>query len=478
MPARSIKDPIRRVLTTSEQAVEPDAEELVKKTTRQSSTSAAGTPKAGRSSVDEALAKRGPIGLLQVLGPGLITGASDDDPSGISTYAQVGSQYGTGLLWMALITYPLMAAVQEMCARIALHTGVGLGVTLRKKFPTWLVALCIIALVVANTVNLGADLGAVAAGGELLSRDHIHANWLIVPAALLIIGLQLFTSYATIFRLFKYLSLALFAYVITVFIVHPPLVATLIATVIPHVQWDTGFVTAVVAVLGTTISPYLFFWQASSEVDEMKAAGALTRSARRGVSRKELRAARFDIMVGMGFSQLVMYCIILTSATVLHAHGQTNIQTAQEAANALQPIAGQFAFILFAAGMIGTGLLAVPILSGSAAYALKEFMNISGSLAVKFHYRPTFYVIIIAATAVGAALNFDGVNPVAALFIAAVINGVVAPPLLLLIVLLASDRKIMGAHVSGKLSQSLTWMATAAMTAAALVLGITLLRQT
>jgi Mn2+/Fe2+ NRAMP family transporter len=266
--------------------------------------------------------------------------------------------------------------------------------------------------------------------------------------------------------------------VITVFIVHPPLVATLIATVIPHVQWDTGFVTAVVAVLGTTISPYLFFWQASSEVDEMKAAGALTRSARRGVSRKEVRAARFDIMVGMGFSQLVMYCIILTSATVLHAHGQTNIQTAQEAANALQPIAGQFAFILFAAGMIGTGLLAVPILSGSAAYAVKEFMNISGSLAVKFHYRPTFYLIIIVATAVGAALNFDGVNPIAALFITAVINGVVAPPLLLLIVLLASDRKIMGAHVSGKLSQSLTWMATAAMTAAALVLGITLLRQT
>jgi Mn2+/Fe2+ NRAMP family transporter len=285
----------------------------------------------------------------------------------------VGSQFGFGLLWTALFTFPLMAAVQEMCARIALHTGVGLGVSLRRKFPTWLVGSCILALLIANTINIGADLSAVAAGGALLTHGTVESIWLVVPVALLILGLQLFANYTTIFRIFKWLTLALFAYVITAFFAHPHLGAVLKATVVPHVEFSSDFITAIVAILGTTISPYLFFWQASSEVDEMKAAGLTTQAQRRGVKLSELRAARTDIFIGMMFSNVVMYFIILTSAAVLHAHGKTNVQTADQAASALAPLAGQYAFILFSLGMIGTGLLAIPILSGSAAYALKEF---------------------------------------------------------------------------------------------------------
>src|SRR5437879_5526439 len=302
-----------------------------------------------------------------ILGPGLITGASDDDPSGIGTYSQVGSQFGFGLLWTALFTFPLMTAVQELCARIALQTGVGLGVSLRRKFPTLLVAIAVLGLLIANTINVGADLGAVAAGGELLSRGAIHAIWLIVPVALLIIGMQLFATYATIFKIFKWLTLALFAYVITAIFAHPPLVEVLRATLIPHLELSKDFIMALVAVLGTTISPYLFFWQASSEVDELRAAGATTPlTGRRGLRLKELQAARLDIFIGMAFSNLVMYFIILTSAAVLHAHGKTNVETASQAAAALAPLAGPFAFVLFSLGIIGSGLLAVPILAASA----------------------------------------------------------------------------------------------------------------
>jgi NRAMP (natural resistance-associated macrophage protein)-like metal ion transporter len=405
-----------------------------------------------------------------LLGPGLITGASDDDPSGIGTYSQVGSQFGLGMLWTAVFTFPLMASVQELCARIALHTGVGLGVSLRRRFSNWLVAPAILAMLIANTINLGADLGAVAMGGSLLSRGMIPAAWLIVPVAVLIIALQFFTTYTVIFKAFKYLTLALFAYVVTVFLVHPDVVSVLKATLVPHIELTGDFITALVAVLGTTISPYLFFWQASSEVDEMKAAGQQTEKERRGTTAKELHAARFDILVGMFFSQVVMYCIILTSAAVLHAHGKTEIQTAQDAAQALAPLAGPFAFVLFAAGLIGTGLLAIPILSGSAAYALKEFGNFKGGLAVKPQYRPTFYGIILASTLIGVLMNFLHVDTIKALFLTAVINGMVAPPLLILIVLLGSDRRVMADQVSGRLSKGLTWAAAALMSVAAAAL--------
>lgn len=464
-------DPIRS-LATDGVVRDPDANELLKGDLGDSSAEA--TPSAGRTSVEDAI-RQGPLGFLQLLGPGLITGASDDDPSGIGTYSQVGSQYGLGLLWMAPFTFPLMASFQELCARIALQTGVGLGVSLRKKFPTWIIGICLFAMVIANTINLGADLGAVAAGISLLTKGRVASIVFIVPVGLLILGLQLFTSYRVIFKAFKFLTLALFSYVITVFIAHPDLVSTIKATVVPHLELNSGFVTAVVAVLGTTISPYLFIWQASAEVDEMKAAGVTSRSDRRGVNRKELRAARVDIMIGMAFSQIVMYAIILTSATVLNAHGQTNIQSAQDAANALQPLAGPAAFVLFAAGMIGTGLLAIPILSGSAAYAVKEFFGMRGNLAIKPQYRPTFYAVIVAATIIGAVMNFTNLDPIKALFYSAVLNGLVAPPLMFFIVLLGSDRAVMKSKVSGRVSKTLTWIATAAMALAAIALVYTLI---
>jgi NRAMP (natural resistance-associated macrophage protein)-like metal ion transporter len=414
-------------------------------------------------------------GWLRVLGPGLVTGASDDDPSGIGTYAQVGSQFGYGMLWTALFTTPLMIAIQELCARIALTTGVGLGVSLRRKFPPSLVGIAILALIAANTINVGADLGAVAAGGSLLSRGHVPALWLVAPAAALILGMELLGTYGLIFSTFKWLTVALFAYVLTAFLAHPSLIQLLGATFIPRVQVSPEYLTGLVAVLGTTISPYLFFWQACSEIDEMAAAGLTTEAARRGATRREISDARVDVFTGMFFSQAVMYFIILTSAVVLHAHGTTTIQTADQAASALAPLAGQFAFVLFAAGLIGSGLLAIPILTGSAAYAVKEFAGLPGGLAERPRFRPTFYAIIVLATLVGVAINFLQINPIRALVITAVVNGVIAPPLMALIVLLGSDRQVMGRRVSGRLSKILTWGATAAMGLAAIGLAITAL---
>jgi NRAMP (natural resistance-associated macrophage protein)-like metal ion transporter len=464
-----IQDPILSAVTPEP---EPPAQETLKEGAASELTDV-GTPAAGRSTLEEAR-RKGPLGYLQLLGPGLITGASDDDPSGIGTYAQVGSQFGYGLLWTALFTFPLMSAVQEMCARIALHTGVGLGVSLRRKFPSWMVGIAVLGLFIANTINVGADLGAVAAGGELLSRGAIKALWLLVPVALLILGMQFFATYALIFKTFKWLTLALFAYVISAFFAHPDLQQVVRSTFIPHLEPSKDFIMALVAVLGTTISPYLFFWQASSEVDEMRAARA--GGARPGRLRhSELKAARLDITIGMAFSNLVMYFIILTSAAVLHAHGKTDIQSAEQAAAALEPLAGPFAFAIFAVGMIGAGLLAIPILSGSAAYALKEFLGIRGSLATKPRYRPTFYAILALATLAGVAMNFFHLDPIRALFITAVINGVVAPPLLVLILLLGRDRSIMQKHASGRLSLILTGIAAAFMALAAIAMFATML---
>lgn len=432
--------------------------------------SAAGTPPAGRSALKEAR-RGGVLGLLQILGPGLITGASDDDPSGIGTYSQVGSQFGFGMLWMAPFTFPLMAAIQELCGRIALQTGVGLGIALKRKYPAWLVGACILALFAANTINIGADLGAVATGGSMLSRGVVPELWLVAPVAALLLAAQLFFSYRLIFNTFKWLTLALFAYIVTGLVAHPDALTLIKATVVPHVELSNAFVTAMVAVLGTTISPYLFFWQASSEVDEMRAFGRHSEAARRGgVKRAELKEARIDILVGMFFSQLVMYFIIFTTATVLHAHGKMNVQTGQQAAAALAPFLGPFAYVAFAIGMIGTGLLAIPILSGSAAYAIKDFLGLHGGLGVKASYRPTFYGILALATLVGLAINFLHIDPIRALFYTAVINGVVAPPLMFLIVLLGSDRRYMRDQVSGRLSITLTWIGTATMTVAALLM--------
>jgi Mn2+/Fe2+ NRAMP family transporter len=287
--------------------------------------------------------------------------------------------------------------------------------------------------------------------------------------------MQLRLSYSIIFRCFKYLTLALFAYVITAIIVHPQLWATVKATFIPHIEFNKDFLGIVVAILGTTISPYLFFWQSSSEVDEMKAAGATTEQERRGTTRKELRAARIDVFIGMLFSQLVMYCIILTSGTVLHSSGHTGIQTAQQAAQALKPLAGPLASLIFALGLIGTGLLAIPVLTASAAYAVKEFFGFRGSLSETPFSRPTFYALIVIALAGGLLMSVLNIDPIQALVVTAIINGVVAPPILVLIALLARDRRVMAAHRSGTASTALVWIATTLMGAAAVMLIVTLL---
>ena len=467
-----VGDPILRRVRPGP-STEPPPQQLLKGSYQPAVGAGTGTPPAGRMTIEEAR-RRGPIGWLQLLGPGLITGASDDDPSGIGTYSQVGSQFGYGFLWTALFTFPLMAAVQEMCARIALQTGVGLGVSLRRKFPTALVGVCIAALFVANTINAGADLGAIAAGGSLLTHDLVHPVWLVVPAALLILALQVFMTYQLIFKIFKWLTVGLFAYVVTGVLVHPDLRQVVAASLIPHLDFSPESISALVAIFGTTISPYLFFWQASSEVDEMRAAGKVTEASRRGVKTSELKAARTDILIGMLFSNLVMYFIMLTTAAVLHAHGHTNIESADQAAQALAPLAGPWASVLFAAGMIGTGLLAVPILTGSAAYAVKEFFGFKGALADKPWYRPTFYGIMAASTVAAVALNLIGINPIRALFVTAIINGLVAPPLMVLIVLLGSDRSIMKARTSGWVSRSLVWIATGVMSTAAVALLVTL----
>ena len=464
-----VQDPLRARLRPT---AEPSSDQLEKKASGKGELAAGGTPAAGRTTLEEAR-RKGPVGWLQLLGPGLITGASDDDPSGIGTYSQVGSQLGYGLLWTALFTLPLMSAVQELCSRTALQTGVGLGVSLRRKFPTALVGVAIAGLLLANIFNLGADLGAVAAAGELLSGDRLKAIWLIIPVAALLLGLQLFSTYATIFKIFKWLTLALFAYVITALFAHPPLLTVIKATFVPHLDLSRDFIMALVAVLGTTISPYLFFWQASSEVDELRAARA-TRPlvGRPGLRREELRAARLDIIIGMTFSNLVMYFIILTSAAVLHAHGKTDVQTASQAAAALAPLAGPFAFIIFAVGMIGSGMLGVPILAASGSYALKEFLKVRGSLADRPRYRPTFYAILVVATLAGVVMNFVHLDPIRALFLSSVINGMMAPPLLILLILLGADRDIMKRHASGRLSLGLTGLAAGLMTLAALALVI------
>jgi Mn2+/Fe2+ NRAMP family transporter len=466
---RPIRDPLLRKLEVGPGREPPTSELLKEKPQRGEPPS--GAPQAGRTTLEEAR-RGGVLGLLQLLGPGLITGASDDDPSGIGTYSQVGSQFGFGMLWTAVFTFPLMAAMQELCARIALQTGVGLGVSLRRKFPAPLVGACIAALLAANTINLGADLGAVATGGSLLTGGALPQAWLVLPVAALVLYFQLFLTYRTLFSVFKWLTVALFAYVVTGILAHPSLLTILGATLVPHLEPSREFVGALVAVLGTTISPYLFFWQASAEIDEMRAAGLRTEAERAGVRLNELRAARTDILVGMAFSQVVMYFIILTSAAVLHAHGKTDIQTASEAAAALEPFLGPFAFLAFACGLIGTGLLAIPILSGSAAYALKEFMGWKGALSTNPRYRPTFYGIIVAAVAAGVGMNFLHIDPIRALFYAAMINGLVAPPLMVLIVLLGSDRRLMKRRVSGPLSKLLTWIAASAMSAAAVALVV------
>jgi len=410
--------------------------------------------------------------LLKTLGPGLITGASDDDPSGIGTYAQTGAQFGYTQLWMALFTFPLMTVIQEMCARIALETGAGLAEVLRKYYPKPVLYGCVFLLFVANTINLGADLGAMAAAAQLL----VPLPFLILLISLTVVTLtlEIYIAYKRYARFLRLLTLSLFAYCLVVFVVRQDWGQALRNTVLPTLQFDQSYLINLVAVLGTTISPYLFFWQASQEVEEEIDEGKTTPAARRGVSDTELRWMRTDVTAGMLLSNLIMWFIIVTAASTLFRGGIHQIDTADKAAEALKPLAGPFASLAFAAGIVGTGLLAVPILAGSAAYAVAETLRLPEGLSLTLPQAPAFYGVLALATLVGGAMNLIGINPVLALYYTAVINGLVAPPLLLMLMFITNNPRIMHRRVNGRFSNTLGWLTTLAMTGAAVALLVSI----
>ena len=406
------------------------------------------------------------------LGPGVITGAADDDPSGISTYSVTGAAFGYMPLWTALFSFPLMVAVQLMCARLGLVTGRGLAGVVRLRYPRWVLWGACLLLIVANVFNIGADLGGMADATKMMTG--IDAKFWTPIYALLIIALLFFSSFRFIARVFKWLTLILFAYIVTAFLSKPDWRAVLSATFVPHVQWSSAFLATFVGILGTTISPYLFFWQASHEVEAEQAQGKLTVEQRQGASDEDLRSMKTDVITGMFFSNLVMYFIILTTAATLHAHGKTNIETAQQAAEALRPLAGNGAYLLFTLGIIGTGMLAVPILAGSAAYAITEAESWRGSLEDRPKLSPRFYGVIAVAMLLGLALDFFNFNAVKMLFYSAVLNGVLAPPLVVLVTLLTSNSEVMGERVSSPLLRFLGWATAAIMTIAAIGMFVTM----
>ena len=431
-------------------------------------------PPEGTDSLVAAIAaERNPVRrFLRILGPGFISGAADDDPSGIGTYATAGAALGFATLWTALLTFPLMAAVQFVCAKIGMVTGSGLAGVLRQYYPRSLLYGAVAGLFVANTINVGADLAAIAAAINLLIPALPIAP-LVLPIGLGILALQVLGSYRLIARLFKWLTLALFAYIGAAFLARPDWGEVLMATFVPTIRFDQTFVLTLVAILGTTISPYLFFWQATQEVEEEVSMGRTQLRRRRGATDRELRYAALDVNVGMFFSNLVMYFIILAAAVTLHEAGKTDITSAADAAQALRPLAGDLSSILFAVGLIGSGVLAVPILSGSAAYALSEAFGWKYGLGQKPGRAKHFYAVIAIATLVGIGIDYLGINAIDALFYTAVINGFVAPPLLVMIMLVANNRKIMGERTNSGLANLLGWGAAAIMFVAAGVLVIT-----
>jgi NRAMP (natural resistance-associated macrophage protein)-like metal ion transporter len=416
--------------------------------------------------------RHGPVlAFFRDLGPGLITGAADDDPSGISTYSVAGAAYGYSGLWTALCSFPLMAGVQLMCARLGMVTGRGLAAVIRTRYPRPVLWLACAVLIVANLFNIGADLGGMADAMQMVTGIHPYFGTPFF--AFVIIGLLFWTSYRTIARVFKWLTLVLFAYVITAFLARPDWSQVMRATFIPHLEWTRSYLSVLVAILGTTISPYLFFWQAAQEVEEDRDRGKTTVAQRRGSTDQELVTATRDVVTGMLFSNLVMYFIILTTAATLNAHGMKNIETARQAAEALRPLAGKGAYWLFTLGLVGTGMLGVPVLAGSCAYAIGEAARWRGaSLNMKFHLARRFYTVIAVSVLVGLALNYAGLNAVKMLFWSAVLNGVLAPPLVILVVLLTSDKKVMGKRANSPGAQVLGWICAVCMSAAAVALFV------
>lgn len=415
--------------------------------------------------------------FLKILGPGLITGAADDDPSGIATYSQTGAQFGYGQLWTALFMLPFMTAIQETCARIGMVTGKGI-VAVVKQYYNEKIALSVVLLVlIANTINIGADIGAMAAATRLL----IPLNFVIIMLffTALILVLEIFTSYKVYARILKWLALALFSYVITVFIIQEPWTTIFKATFIPHIEFNFAFLFIITGVLGTTISPYMFFWEANEEVEEEREDHVKKIDGKPQVSWHHIKRMRFDNAVGMVLSNIVTWCIIVSTATVLHIHGITNIATSADAAKALEPLvktfpnAGYIAKAIFSIGIIGLGLLAVPVLSGSASYAVSEALNWHASLNFKLKRAHGFYGVITIATLIGLLINFIGIDPIKALVITAVINGIVAVPLIFLIAKIANNKKIMGEFTSGLFSNIFVWATFIAMLLASVAMLFT-----
>jgi NRAMP (natural resistance-associated macrophage protein)-like metal ion transporter len=386
--------------------------------------------------------------LGKALGPGLITGASDDDPSGIGTYAQAGAQYGFATLWTTIAMLPMQTAIQYICAKIGLVTGKGLAGVLREHYRPALYP-AVILLVVANTLNAGADIGAIAAAINLLVP--IKAVYLVLPVGLGIIGLQIFGSYRLIEKVFKWLALALLAYIGAALFARPDGMKVLAGSLVPTIRLDPAYIGILVALLGTTISPYLFFWQASQEVEEQISIGRRLLRQRQGASRFELKYALWDTMAGMVFSEIVAYFIILTTGATLFVAGKHDVTSATEAAQALRPLAGDASALLLAVGLIGAGLLAVPVLTGASAYGVSEAFGWRSGLDRKPTSAPQFYLVIAAATLVGMAINFLGINAITALVLSAVLNGLVAAPLIVLVMFVSNDRKVMGERTNGRL---------------------------
>ena len=389
--------------------------------------------------------------FFSTLGPGLITGAADDDPSGIATYSIAGAQMGTAMLWTAFITWPFMACVQFMCARIGLVTGMGLGDALRRKGPRWLLFGGALGLLIANTINVGSDLSGMADAAEMLTG--LNSRIYVVIFGVVIAYATVRFRYHQIATIMKWLAAVLLAYVITAFIAGPDWPSVLRDTFVPswprnHKAWEN-----LVAILGTTISPYLFFWQASQEVEEEKAMGRRLRVQREGATKREIADRKLDVGTGTFFSNLVMYFIILTTALTLHKHGVTDIDTSKQAAEALRPFAGTLAYLLYTIGIIGVGFLAIPTLAGSAAYAFAETFSWREGLDEPFRGARPFYAVLIFSMVLGIGMDFIGINPVRALFWTAVINGVLAPFLLVGVLIAASDRKLMQNQPSSWLSR-------------------------
>jgi len=402
------------------------------------------------------------------LGPGLITGCADDDPSGISTYSVTGATFGYGLLWTALISFPMMVAVQTMCGRLGMVTGRGLSGVVRRRYSKWVLWGACLLLIVANVINIAADLGGMGDATQMLTGVS-SLFWTPVYTAV-IIGFLFWSSYRQIARIFKWITLVLLAYVATAFFAHVDWHQALLATLWPHLAWSREALAVLVGVLGTTISPYLFYWQASQEVEEERAQGT---GHRKGASDEDLRRLRVDVVTGMFASNFVMFFIILTTAATLHTHGVVKIDTAKQAAEALRPLAGNGAYLLFTLGLIGTGMLGVPVLAGSCAYAISEAAAWRASLERKPRSAKRFYGVLAAAMTIGLAINYVGLDAVKMLFWSAVVNGVLAPPLILLVLLLTSDAKVMGDRVSSMIERTLGWMTFAIMAAAALGLIFT-----